>query len=227
MGSIPDGKETYALATFGRRFAITRATLINDDLDAFTRIPMMAGRAAADLESDTVYGILLANPTMADGNALFSSAHNNLAGSGGAISVTTAQAAEIAMGSQVGLEGRPINITPKYFVGGSSTRVPAVQLLKPITAMKSGDVNPYQDQFQPLIEQRLNGGASATPWFLIADYNTVDTIEYAYLEGEDGVFLDERIGFEIEGIEYKARLDFGAKAIDFRGLYKNPGVING
>ena len=32
------------------------------------------------------------------------------------------------------------------------------------------------------------------------------------------------MGFEVDGIEFKARHDFGAKAIDWRGLYKNPGI---
>jgi hypothetical protein len=32
------------------------------------------------------------------------------------------------------------------------------------------------------------------------------------------------MGFNIDGVEIRARLDFGAKAIDWRGLYKNPGV---
>jgi len=28
----------------------------------------------------------------------------------------------------------------------------------------------------------------------------------------------------VDGLEIKARLDFGAKAIDWRGIHKNPGV---
>ena len=52
----------------------------------------------------------------------------------------------------------------------------------------------------------------------------IDTIEYAFLEGQEGVFIETRMGFDVDGVEIKARLDFGAKAIDWRGLYKNPGV---
>ena len=29
---------------------------------------------------------------------------------------------------------------------------------------------------------------------------------------------------DVDGVEIKCRLDFGAKAIDWRGLYKNPGA---
>jgi hypothetical protein len=32
------------------------------------------------------------------------------------------------------------------------------------------------------------------------------------------------MGFDVDGIEIKARLDFGAKAIDWRGMHRNPGV---
>ena len=77
-GTIGEGKEVYALATYGRIVAITRQTLINDDLDAFTRIPSAFGAAAADLESDIVYSILTANAAMGDGVALFHATHANL-----------------------------------------------------------------------------------------------------------------------------------------------------
>src|SRR5262249_20765023 len=33
-----------------------------------------------------------------------------------------------------------------------------------------------------------------------------------------------RTGFDIDGFEIKVRQDLGAKAIDYRGLYKNPGA---
>jgi hypothetical protein len=52
----------------------------------------------------------------------------------------------------------------------------------------------------------------------------VDTIEYAYLEGEEGIFTETRQGFEVDGVEIKVRHVFGAKAIDFRGMYKNAGA---
>ncbi len=50
-GALTDGVEKYALSTYGRIVAITRQALINDDLSAFDRIPMMLGRQAAELES--------------------------------------------------------------------------------------------------------------------------------------------------------------------------------
>ena len=63
-----------------------------------------------------------------------------------------------------------------------------------------------------------------TAWYLAASPNQIDTIEYAYLEGQQGAYIETRNGFDVDGVEIKCRLDFGAKAIDWRGLYKNPGA---
>ena len=70
----------------------------------------------------------------------------------------------------------------------------------------------------------LEPASGAVPWYLVASPAAIDTIEYAFLEGQEGVFMETRMGFDVDGVEIKARLDFGAKAIDWRGLYKNPGV---
>ena len=44
--TIGDRGETVQLATYGKLFSITRQAIINDDLSAFTRIPMNMARAA-------------------------------------------------------------------------------------------------------------------------------------------------------------------------------------
>jgi HK97 family phage prohead protease len=224
MGTIGEGREVYALATFGRIFSITRQTLINDDLDAFSRIPTMMGRAAADLESDTAYAPLIANPLMGDGVALFNAAHGNLAAAGGAIAEAAVQARETAMGIQTGLEGRFINVTPKFLIVATKDKVAGQKLLSAVQATQTSGVNVYQNAMDLVVEARLSRTAGATPWFLAADPNQVDTIEYAYLDGEEGVYLEERIGFEVDGMEFKARLDIASKAIDHRGLQMDPGV---
>ena len=51
-GTIGEAQETYRIETFGKVIGITRQVLINDDLDAFTRVPALFGTSAATLESD-------------------------------------------------------------------------------------------------------------------------------------------------------------------------------
>jgi hypothetical protein len=52
-----------------------------------------------------------------------------------------------------------------------------------------------------------------------------DTLEYARLAGTDeGPTLEARDGFDIDGVEFKAREDFAAAALDWRGLVWSAGA---
>jgi len=53
------------------------------------------------LESDVVWGIITANPAMADGNALFHTTHKNLAGTGAALDVGSVGATRAEMAKQI------------------------------------------------------------------------------------------------------------------------------
>jgi hypothetical protein len=224
-GSVTDGKETYALATYGRIIGINRQTIINDDLQAFTRLPQLCANAAADLQSDTVYGILTTNAALADGVALFSVAtHANLTSSGTAISVDSLGVARAALRKQTGLEGRPINLTMKTLLVPAAKETIAQQFAsQAYIAAQSSNINPFAGQLTVVAEPRLDAN-SGVSWYGIADPAQIDTVEYAFLEGSEGVYLESRMGFEVDGMELKVRQDFAAKALDFRGLYKNNGA---
>ncbi len=223
-GTMGECREVYALLTYGRIIGITRQTLINDDLDAFTRIPSAFGASAADLESDLVYSILTSNPLMGDGVALFNSGHGNL-GTAGAISETTLAEAYRLFGNQRGLETRQISVQPRYLITPPGTR--SVEARKNVTATTPNavaGVNAFAGRLEPIEEPRLIPAAGADPWFLAADPNRIDTVEYAYLDGSNGVYTETRMGFEVDGMEIKARHDFASKAIDWRGLFRNAGI---
>ena len=226
-GTIGEAKESYRVETYGKVVGITRQVLINDDLDAFTRVPALFGTAAATLESDVVWGIFLQNAAMADGKALFHAGHGNLAASGTALDVVNLARARTAMSRQTGLDGKTLlNIRPAYLVVPSSLELAAEQLLaQNLVPGKPADVVPGNLRSLTIVsEPRLDPASGAVPWYLVASPAAIDTIEYAFLEGQEGVFMETRMGFDVDGVEIKARLDFGAKAIDWRGLYKNPGV---
>ncbi|MBO6542842.1 MAG: peptidase U37 [Alphaproteobacteria bacterium] len=225
-GTLGESKESYKVKTYGRVVAITRQTLINDDLDAFTRIPAMYGNSIAQLESDVVWGIITANPAMADGNALFHTNHKNLAGTGAALDVSSVGAARAAMAKQTGLDKKTVlNVRPAFLIVPASLELKAEQLVAQnlVPAATSSVVPQSIRTLAPISEPRLDA-ASETAWYLAASPNQIDTVEYAYLEGQQGAYIETRNGFDVDGVEIKCRLDFGAKAIDWRGLYKNPGA---
>jgi len=230
FGTIGEGAEKYAVQKYGRIVAITWETVINDDLDALTRIPQAFGASAADLESDIVYAILNGNPSMADDVALFHANHGNLgtaAALADALDPTKANPlAEMRklMLLQKGLEGRYITVRPRYLVVPPELEEVALKATNAtILANRAVDVNVVGPTLVAIVEPRLHDG-STSAWYAAAEPNTIDTIEFAYLQGHEGVFTETRNGFEVDGVQVKCRHVFGAKAIDFRGLFKNAGV---
>ena len=222
-GTISDHGETYSLATYGRIVGITRKAIVNDDMGAFDRLIPAFGRAAAELEGDIVYGVLSANAAMADGVELFHADHGNLIDPGATISVDSLGAARAAMRKQTGDQGSYLNISPRFLIVPAELETLANQFTSnAYQASASGNINPFSTTLIPITEPRLSAH-SAAAWYLAADPNQVDTVEYAYLEGSEGVFIDQQVQFNSDGIAFKARLDFAAKAIDWRGIIKNAG----
>ena len=52
----------------------------------------------------------------------------------------------------------------------------------------------------------------------------IDGLEYAYLEGEPGPQVFSEIGFDVDGVRFKIRLDFGGAFVEPRGWFMNAGV---
>ena len=234
-GTIAEGKEQFALATYGRIFGITRQGLINDDLDAFGRLITAFAQSARNLESDLVYFQLLANQNMGDGNALFATAHGNFTTPGTAISVDSLGVGRAAMRKQTGLDGTTyINLVPRYLIVPPGKETLADQFTTQITPAQGSNVNPFTGRLTVIAEPRLEGGVTidgvVTPgsplsWYMAASLDQpIDLIEYAYLAGNNGPDIQTRAGFEIDGVQTRCRHDFAAKPIDWRGFYKNAGA---
>jgi phage major head subunit gpT-like protein len=221
-GSLSEDGAPIKVVKYGKIIAITWESIVNDDLGALTRIPQALGAAAAQTESDVVWALLLGNPNFTDGTALFHADHGNLAASGGAINTTTLAAARAAMRKQKSKAGSFLNIGPEYLVVGPDKELEAFQFTSSqYVPAKNADINDSRNaSLTVIVDARITGNQ----WYLYAAPGVIDTFEYAYLEGEQGVFTETREGFEVDGMEVKARLVFGAGWIDYRGAYKNPGA---
>jgi len=221
--TVGDSSEQYVVGKWGQIISITWETIINDDLNAFDRIPMAMGQEAAQVESDVVWAILLSNPLMSDGKTLFHADHGNL-GAAADIDINSLQAGRTRMRTQKTANGRFLNNAPSYLIAGPLKEQKANQYTSSnYVATKNGDINPdYNRSLTPIIEGRIVDNS----WFLSADPNSqsIDTIEAAHLAGHEGLQTEQRQGFVTDGVEIKGRLVFGAKAIDWRGMDKNPGA---
>lgn len=220
-GTMSEAKESYSLATYGRIFGLSRQGLVNDDLGAFSRTLMEFGKAAAALENQRLVDVLTSNPTMHDSVALFHATHANL-GMAGAISVTALGEARKKMRLQTGLDGTTVlDLEPVYLVVPAALETIANQYVTQITPAQSSNVNPFVG-LSVVTDPRLDA-ASATAWYLACDPMQCDHLEYSFLEGFEGPYIEERVGFEVDGFEIKCRLDFACAVLDWRGLVKNAG----
>jgi hypothetical protein len=203
--------------------------IINDDLRAFMRIPQLFGAAARRMEADIVYSLLLANPTMnEDSKTLFHADHKNLEGTDkGVVTTDRLSAARKSMRQQKGLNGSYLDLQPAFLLTPTAQETDAEVILRstalPDADKSSGVYNPWANRLTPIAEPRLDAN-SEKAWYLVADPAQVDTIEVAYLDGNEQPYLDENELFERDAIGYKVRHDFGAGVMEFRSFFKNPGV---
>ena len=234
---MSDSKESYKVDKYGALFTVTWETIVNDDLDAIGRIPAMHGNACRRKVNKVVYSVLTSNPAMGDGVNLFG-AHasgTNLAGSAAPPSVTTLNAGFLAMATQKGLSNDTIiGVTPRFLIvpwALSATADTLVTSMAPPdvggdTTGTSGTNNIYGPNGKrklTVIEEPNLDLASPTGWYLAADSSQIDTVEVAFLQGEESPVLENEWNMVNDTYTYKVRQTFGVKAIDWRGLYKNAG----
>ena len=223
--SLSERGEQVVLATYGELFSITRQAVINDDMSAFTRVPRLMGRAAIRTVGDLVYALLTANPNMKDGVPLFHATHGNLMTASG-ITTASVDAMQSAMALQ--RQGNAVlNIATKYLLvpralKGIANVVRASEF--DVGASKANTVpNAVRDTFEVISDARLDATSPLT-WYGAADGNSSDTIEVNYLDGNDKPYLEQKGGWDVDGTDFKVRIDAGVAPLDFRTMAKNAGA---
>jgi len=224
-GTMAEAREAYKIETWAKKIGITRQVLVNDDLGAFADLARRMGQGAAETEARILVTLLEANngngPTLSDSKALFHADHGNKAASGAVISDTTLSAARLALRTQKGIEGRVIRVTPKNLLVPPALETVAEKWLATIAPATAADVNPFSGAMSLVVEPRLTSG---TRWYVTADPGEIDGLEFAYLSGNEGPQVESRSGWDVDGVEIRVILDFGAGFIDHRGWFQNPGA---
>ena len=226
--TLTDAGEWIQLSKRGNLFSITREDILNDDMHALVDFPARWASAARMTINQDVYQTLTANPKMGfDNTPLFDPAHNNIATNlKKAPSKDSLQAAIQAMMLQTGLKtATPLNIRPKFLLTPVALMFGAKQLVQSAadpTAPNAGAVNVLQD-IVTLVTDPLLDVANNSAWYLAADPAVTDTVEVAFLNGQDTPYIEQQNGFNVDGVTFKIRIEYGVKALDWRGLYLNPG----
>jgi hypothetical protein len=226
-GKLAENAEEFAITTFGRKMSISRESLINDDLNALSRLPALYGQAAAELVGDVAYKGLLNAPLMGDDKALFHVDHRNLySGKGGVPTVANLGAVVTGMKLQKDSFGKTITIQPKFFLAPVGLEVASEQFFNTqlqgagsIVGTQSAPfiTNPYGGAYFTRVYDRRLDDASATTWYLLARDGTVIVF---FLGGVEAPYIESQPNFNTDGVESKVRMDVGAKAVRWVTLAK-------
>jgi hypothetical protein len=223
-GTMAEAREAYKVETWARKIGITRQVLVNDDLGAFADLARRMGQAAAETEARIMVDLLEANsgngPKLSDNKTLFHADHGKKAGTGAAISDATLSAARLALRTQKGIGDQTIRVTPRNLLVPPALETTAEKWRATIAPATAVDVNPFSGSLS-VVEPRLS---SATRWYVTADPAEIDGLEFAYLSGAEGPQVESRSGWDVDGVEIRVILDFGAGFIDHRGWFMNAGA---
>ncbi|MGP1693217.1 MAG: phage major capsid protein [Giesbergeria sp.] len=228
-GTISEDATGYRAFSYGRAIAMTRQLFVNDDLGAFDRLLQRFGESARRLENRLVYDQITRNPTMQDGTALFHASHGNLLAATSTLTLDNMGKVRGLMRKQKDFDGKTqLNLAPAYLIVPSDLEQSAYQFTSSNYAPATmADVNEFRaggrTAVEPIVEPLLDEVSTAA-WYMAARSGQIDTVEYAYVDGSEGVRTETFASEDIDGVKVRATLDFAAKVIDWRGVVKANGT---
>lgn len=226
---LTDASYTNQLGTFGAIIALTRQMQINDDMGAFMEIPNLLGRMAALRLEEAVYVLLLSNPS----SFFHANNRNLLTGASSALTIEALSALELKFMQQVDSNNKPILVSPKKLLVGSTLKSDAQNIFdekvivptglsstasRKVEPAKNKMYNKYAPIASPYIDNTAIkdqdgaaiSGQSSTKFWLFADPAVRAALAVAFLNGQRTPTIESaETEFSTLGMQWRAFHDFG------------------
>lgn len=219
---------TWNVRTFAKMIAVTRHTIVNDDLGFISELAPIFGNATGRTLQDLIWETILSGQVA----NYFSSGNANLATTASALASGTLASAVAAMRNQRDDNGYDLNIQPVALVVPPALESTARVLLNSneILGTSGPNGNPTKGIVQHLIvEPRISNttrfsNATAIQWFLFgAPKDRAVTV--GFLRGQKQPTIETSdTDFNTLGMQIRAYHDFGCALADPRGAYKAVGT---
>jgi len=234
-GKIPSttvAEEAYqrGIETKGTLLTLTRAMIINDDLNAFSQIPELFGRLSADTIEEDGFDLLKSNQSL-----LFKTGNKNLVSKNKALGPSGLGEAIKMLNEQTDSNNRPINVAGKYLLIPPALEAEAWTLLNsqyvvsnPNQIEKIGDKNRYYGLYDIVMSPYLSSihgkdvsKGSDVAWYFLAAPTSVALFCISYLDGrEQPIIESETAAFDVLGVQFRIYHDCGINIEDYRaGVY--------
>ncbi len=220
--------ESYTPDTYGGMISIHRKDIINDNVGAIMRMPTMVTMDAKMDLSAFAWSLILDNPTLGDGKALFHSDHNNL------ISDTTANAG-LSDDHFLALEAK---LRTQKFPGRDDVAaLPARYAIIPSALRKTAygvftasyglnNATPTFVQSMQIKVMECIHASNAKDYYVVTDKLFCPVLEIGFYLGREVPELlvadNETAGalFTHDKIQWKVRHEYGGSVVDYRGIAK-------
>jgi len=221
----------YQVDRYSNSVGLTVEMIIDDDLGGFARQLQSLAAASERTLNRLCLNLLTSNPTMLDGNALFSSTHGNLidTGSGGAPSSTEASDMRKLHRLMKGYANQEMDTPPSWALVPAAHEEAALQtfmvgVYDPKIAATDATINTVRGEITPIVDARLDS-YSAAQWYTGVNPDVLPVIAYAFMRGY-GSQGQRRTWFENERSTRYVALEsrFAAAAVGWRGMVKNMGA---
>jgi hypothetical protein len=225
-----EDKTEAKIDSWGMMLALSRKDIINDEVGIFTDAAADIGREASrTLERECFAALLI------DGAQLFATTHKNyLSGTTSAFSFNSLDNANQLFWQQTGMNGELIMVRPSFLLVPTSRVMSITRLLSmgTIDGTPLGAKTGYQNF--PCIDtpylQTQNGLYTNTGskkkqvpgnddgWYLFASPTDMPVIVATFLNGKTSPTIERaKMRFSLDGIQYKAVLDFEFNTSEYRG----------
>ncbi len=218
-GTFSSSKAKVKITKRGGIFSITDEAIINDDLGLFDSVPFKMGQSAKRSLGDDIFRIIT------DANN-YSSGNGNLM-TGSALTTASLEEAfgKIALAKDA--DGNLLGLQAKVLVvpvgKGATARQILTSAVEIVVGKNATASNTMLNRFIIVEDARLDVN-DPKAWYVVADPELFDTLIIAALDGVIDPTVTTKVGWNVDGLETKVRLNAAAGLVEARGLVKNPGV---
>lgn len=230
--AIPDGaKNTISTETRGAIISLSRQAMINDDMGALSDVAVRFGTTAGRSIEVEAYALLSQNsglgPTMSDTNPFFHSSRGNV-GTGSTLAVAAISADKQKMREQKDISSNDyLDLMPAIALVPLALE-DALKVLNNDAYDHDGSNPKYQKSnvarglFRDIVSSpRLSWSTTRRYMFTEAK----EAFKVVFLEGSgEGPFMESQEEFRVDGLSWKARIDFKVNPYDPKTALTNAGT---
>lgn len=199
-----DYKRSVAAEQYGVYSTITRADLINDDMNALSQVPQRIGRGAALSLNDVIWGEF-----QADNASFYQSV---TAAAGNALSMTSLKAAAVAFRKLKDTDGNPLALAPSVLLVPPELELSAAELMSSsllITGSDTtrGNANVLAGRYRVATSSYLT---NASTWWLMSNAADLNALDVVFLNGQQSPTIEQvAVDADKLGIGLRGYMDFG------------------